>query len=632
MYKKIIEFCRVNYSWCIYILLILILSLLAFKQLNIQTIFSMDPYNSENEKSPVWITDSGINRDILCESDKLEKIYILFDAKEDTKDKKDGTAFVHLSASEKEQTWELNTAELNFGEYTELSLEGRWNDLYGENIHISIESEYDGLGIREWNNGELCIRFLYTHIPRKAILLFLAGMTVCVLGCSICLARVKWRLERKVCVLAMLIGVFYLLLIPYSESPDDMFHFRRVFEISQGGLLSKAVPGQTGAGGNLLPGNLNANLQEGSGYAEVLKNTGVRIESNNIGWSSFSNTALYAPVAYFPQAIGVWLAGLFTDRVLLIVTISRFFAMIASTVMTALAIYFIPFKKYIILLTAFIPVFMQEAVSLGTDSFVNAFLSLYISYILYLLYKNKELGWKRCLTISVMSICVALCKVVYLPFCFLLLLLPEAGYKTKRARRLHLLITWLLAVGGYLWWTFLTSGFIDGFAGIGNAREQVAFILSHPIGYLEIIYRTIHDQGLDLLLGAMGGKLGYVGDIEVNYLLCVGNFILLSLMSCCSFTEEKIPCKKLKVVLGIMVLFVTLLTFTGLYVQFTAGKAESIRGLQGRYFIPLLLPIGVLLTRNKMQADGTRTGEYLFPYLGYLSLIALYQIYNVMGH
>ena len=193
----------------------------------------------------------------------------------------------------------------------------------------------------------------------------------------------------------MLIGVFYLLLIPYSESPDDMFHFRRIFEISQGGLLSKAVPGQTGAGGNLLPGNLNANLKEGSGYAEVLKNIGARVERNNIGWSSFSNTALYAPIAYIPQATGAWLARLFTDKVLLIVTISRFFAMIASTVMTTLAIYFMPFKKYIILLVAFIPVFMQEAVSLGTDSFVNAFLSLYISYILYLLYENKVIGWKR---------------------------------------------------------------------------------------------------------------------------------------------------------------------------------------------------------------------------------------------
>ena len=74
------------------------------------------------------------------------------------------------------------------------------------------------------------------------------------------------------------------------------------------------------------------------------------------------------------------------------------------------------------------------------------------------------------------------------------------------------------------------------------------------------------------------------------------------------------------------------LTFTGLYVQFTAVKAEKIRGLQGRYFIPLLLPVGVFLTRNKMQTGGKRVGEYLFPYLGYLSLIALYQIYNVMGH
>lgn len=54
--------------------------------MDIQTIFSMDPYNSENEENSVWLTDGGINKDILYESDQLEKIYILFDAKEDKKE------------------------------------------------------------------------------------------------------------------------------------------------------------------------------------------------------------------------------------------------------------------------------------------------------------------------------------------------------------------------------------------------------------------------------------------------------------------------------------------------------------------------------------------------------------------
>lgn len=51
----------------------------------IQTIFSMGSYISENEKNPVWLTDGGVNRDILYESDQLEEIYMLFDAKEKKK-------------------------------------------------------------------------------------------------------------------------------------------------------------------------------------------------------------------------------------------------------------------------------------------------------------------------------------------------------------------------------------------------------------------------------------------------------------------------------------------------------------------------------------------------------------------
>lgn len=59
------------------------------------------------------------------------------------------------------------------------------------------------------------------------------------------------------------------------------------------------------------------------------------------------------------------------------------------------------------------------------------------------------------------------------------------------------------------------------------------FIFTHLIEYVKIIYRTVRDQGFDLLLGAMGGKLGYIGDIEINYLFCAGNLVLFFLLAFC---------------------------------------------------------------------------------------------------
>ena len=44
---------------------------------------------------------------------------------------------------------------------------------------------------------------------------------------------------------------------------------------------------------------------------------------------------------------------------------------------------------------------------------------------------------------------------------------------------------------------------------------------------------------------------------------------------------------------------ITLLIFTALYIQWTSLKNDTIAGIQGRYFIPLMLLLS-LLGRNKM--------------------------------
>ena len=80
----------------------------------------------------------------------------------------------------------------------------------------------------------------------------------------------------------------------------------------------------------------------------------------------------------------------------------------------------------------------------------------------------------------------------------------------------------------------------------------------------------------------------------------------------------------------LIALSVTALTFTAIYVQYNALKAPLVEGIQGRYFVPLLFPLGFVLssilkyiyraklTQNECKPEEENTAEYQFNRYFYL--------------
>ena len=58
-----------------------------------------------------------------------------------------------------------------------------------------------------------------------------------------------------------------------------------------------------------------------------------------------------------------------------------------------------------------------------------------------------------------------------------------------------------------------------------------------------------------------------------------------------------------KLVNGIIFISTIILMFTSLYVQWTPLGASFIDGVQGRYFIPLLIPIAILANNSYIKIN-----------------------------
>lgn len=80
---------------------------------------------------------------------------------------------------------------------------------------------------------------------------------------------------------------------------------------------------------------------------------------------------------------------------------------------------------------------MQEAVSLSPDAMTIAVSIALISFILY--FRNgpeKALQKKHFIILSALLIALSLCKIVYLPLCFLIFLIPTKCFQSKKQKYL----------------------------------------------------------------------------------------------------------------------------------------------------------------------------------------------------
>jgi uncharacterized membrane protein len=84
--------------------------------------------------------------------------------------------------------------------------------------------------------------------------------------------------------------------------------------------------------------------------------------------------------------------------------------------------------------------------------------------------------------------------------------------------------------------------------------------------------------------------------------------------------------KRWKVLLGIMAFGVASLVWTGLYITFTSVGANYISGVQGRYYIPFILPLMFVFKNSKFKLN-LSTEMYTKIVFSILIFINLYGTY-----
>lgn len=434
----------------------------------------------------------------------------------------------------------------------------------------------------------------------------------------------------KVFLLIMIpLGIMHMFLSPLGRIPDEIYHSRRAYEVSLGHFITD-IDEVNDERGRMLPQDLRVVVPENISYTTFKERIDV-VEKEYAGTEDFMTfpcVAVYTFISYVPQAIGIVISRLFTDNFLIQLYSARFVNLAVYTAIIYISLKIIPFKKLAALMIALLPIGIQQAASMSPDALTNSLSIFFVAYILSLIYGEGVLKRKDYIILTITSILVALIKIIYLPLCALVFLIPDKRFESKKKKWTFLIIIFIISVILNLaWLKFANSRYPQSYHG-ANQKEQIAFILEDPIRYVVTCFRDVHLR-LDFYIYGLFGKDLSVIDIDASY-ITVYTLMFLLVYSFVIDDGGKIkPTFIQKGFFFVIFLAIVALLFTSEYLTWNPVGNYWVNGIQPRYYIPMLLLIAFVANMNNIKVEKKIDYRYVYMILITSNLHCIMTMLNI---
>lgn len=438
--------------------------------------------------------------------------------------------------------------------------------------------------------------------------------------------------EKIFLIFSLIYGIPMLFLFPPFQIPDENVHFYRAYAIAEG----KVIPDRIGNyNGNPIPSSISK-LMEVTKFSGIVRNPNGKLKISDLQSASFIQTnrnelsnfnqvgaAIYNPLSYIPQIIGIKLGEVLNLPILFIFYLARIFNFSIWVLVIYLAIKKVPKLKNIFLLLTLNPIGLQQGISLSPDAMLNAFSLLFFSYLFYLYLLDKEvINWKYTMIFFLGIFIPSTIKIVYFLLIILLIGLPLKKYKKISNFIIIILgISIITLVINLIWGVFAPENPI-------NTVGQINVLKHNIFDYIEILYLTTREM-MQFYIESSVGILGWL-DTKLPFWL-IYSYILILLIH--TFSNKILEKRDFKFLISMLlyVIGIYLGVLTGLYIIFNSPNVPYITGVQGRYFLPLIPIMIVLLSSKKISVNlnalDKKTNIFVNFSLGYLLILLLLRYY-----
>ena len=435
----------------------------------------------------------------------------------------------------------------------------------------------------------------------------------------------KWKYEKLVMLFLIPIGILYTFLMLPSQVPDEQAHISRAYEISEGVLISrkdsKAV----------VPRDFITKLKPNiESYDQLFENMATKTDYNDrieVVDSAASNPFILYPFS----AIGFLIARVFGMNFVVGCILAKLMNFAVFCIVAYYSLKIIPFGKYVLTAIIFMPMVLHQATSISADSVINNLVILFVSFLLYLYFKESKIYNKDSALLILLSCAISISKYVYTPIIFIGAILIWSKKMQKKQKVITLTLMFvlpiILCISYYLINSSNESAFTEYLTENNvNSGEQISNIVSKPMNYVGTIINTLKANSTTYVNQMIGGVLGWLCIYVPKYV--IGVYALLLLASC--FVENNKYAFSTKQKIGVFAIsgFIILLILTALYVTWTGVGNDLIEGVQGRYFIPIVL-IALLALGKKNNYIKVKNVEYkLLTCLFLVNIPVLYTIFS----
>jgi Predicted membrane protein (DUF2142) len=393
-----------------------------------------------------------------------------------------------------------------------------------------------------------------------------------------------------------------VLLTPPFQVPDEVQHFYRAFQLSDLRIRAEV---QNGISGGTLPDSLpelvNSSVYTRDGVfypstpapiAKTLKLASIPLDSSARRFVAFPGSAFYSPLPYFPQVLGIAVGRLFGLGPLYLLYLGRLFNCLAALGMVGLAVYRMPVAGELVMVVGLLPMSLYLFASLSADAAVISCALLFIT----LSFSASTLGnWKTWELAMAAAAAAVLCSVkpVYAPILLAGVVpgLLRRGNVASVIRSHVILLAVALGVAGG--WLVLTKPVMTSPLGGGHPSLQMSFVLHHPALFMRAL---VHTLGIRSIVDWYRETVGFFGWLTVPlhpgivYFLPLANFLIAWKLGTCGSAKRSVLCALWFLTLA---LASAALVLTAMYLMSAHFGQNEVTGVQGRYFIPILVLAGM---------------------------------------
>ena len=488
------------------------------------------------------------------------------------------------------------------------------------------------------------LRFLTRRSVKAVYLLICALWTGSTVFLYFSLYRKKLELHKIAAIIMPVLALFYFLAFTPNTVPDELYHFASAYKVSNLIMFVKQPAEATLIPMRqsdidflsiLLPNSVDVKPYDfEQSYYIVQKSADFFCKNATLGIYDSPSSIDNAPLCFVASGIGVTIARILNLGPVYVYYMGQLMNVIVTVAAFCFAIKITPVFKESFFVMGMLPMVLHEAASYSYDPIVFSAAVLFAALILRAVFGEGKLTVKDIVFMSILSAVIAPSKIVYFPLVFLAFFIPKEKIAFKHPMLIKCIIagTGMLALGIIQVSRVLQYSTTTFEMNPGMENYSISWILDNPLKTVDIFAKSLLENGEFYLTTIVGSSLAW---FQVDIPLPVyGGFLILLFVSALKQDKEAPSFKfSRKMITSVILLTSAALVMLSMFVASTWVGCETIEGVQGRYFLPLL-PFVFWLIRNDRFTITPETGKNIifvtnyvaFVYVGYCFLHLLYII------